>query len=71
MWVGSAVSETVSGEGGLVHPPGRGNSSARVSVLLPGPAVTRAPNFTAVQFQIVLLFPSCSAILLELVCHQL
>ena len=51
--------------------PARVSAFARASVLFSGPAVTRAPNFTAVQFQIVLLFPSCSAILLEFVCHQL
>ena len=51
--------------------PARVSAFARASVLFSGPAVTRAPNFTAVQFQVILLFPSCSAILLEFVCHQL
>lgn len=54
-----------------VSPPGRGNTFARASVPFTRPAVTRGLNFTAVQFQIVLMFPSCSAILLEFVFHQL
>ena len=76
IWVGLLWQKQLGVEGGSLDAspqpsPARVSAFARASDLFSGPAETSAPNFTAVHFQTVLLFPSCSAILLEFVCHQL